>query len=221
MATHSPPANLPHFPQILKLDRTNYAFWRAQALSAIRAHGFHEFIDPMAQAPPLLPSSSTSPPNSAWLRRDQYLLSWMLSSVTESMLGHVVRCSSSREFWSVLERLFMSQSKARIMQLRLLLQTTKKGAMSVEEFFLKMRSYADQLSAVGQIINDDELIMYILSGLGPEYEALVVNIMHRSDNQNLQEIQYSFQAYELRLQQQNVSSGFELAAHVAYRSQSR
>lgn len=65
-----------------------------------------------------------------------------------------------------------------------------------------MRGFADQLSAVGQIITDEDLQMYILAGFGLEYEALVVNFMQRTDSLSLQEMQLAFQAYELRIAQQ-------------------
>lgn len=97
------------------------------------------------------------------------------------MLGHVVRCSSAREVWLTLERLFLSQSKARTMQLRMALQMTRKGSLSIEKYFLKMRGIADQLSAVGQVVTDKDLQMYILAGFGVEYEALMVNFMQRTD----------------------------------------
>lgn len=51
-----------------------------------------------------------------------------------------------------------------MMQLWMTLQTTKKGLLSIEEYFLKMRGFADQLSAIGQIITDEDLMMYILAG---------------------------------------------------------
>lgn len=136
-------------PIILKLDHTNYAFWRAQVLPTIRAHGFEDFISPTAMPPaPILPSNSgalpcQNPEYAVWIRRDQFLLSWMLASIGESMLAHVVRCNTAREVWSILERLSFSQSKARIMQLRMSLQTTKKLSLSVEEYFMKMRTIAD------------------------------------------------------------------------------
>lgn len=202
-------ATLPQFhPILLKLDRNNYAFWRAQVLPTIRAHGFEEFIATTAMPPaPFLPSQSGAPPRanpeySVWIRRDQFLLSWFLASIGDSMFGHVVRCNTARDVWLTLERLFMSQSKTRTMQLRMALQTTRKGSMSIEDYFLKMRGFADQLSAVGQIITDEDLQMYILAGFGMEYEALVVNFMQRADSPSLQEMQLAFQAYELRLAQQ-------------------
>ena len=106
----------------------------------------------------------------SWIRPDQFLMSWLLSSITEQMLGHVVNYRSSAEVWSLLEQLFFTRSKARILQLRLLLQTTKKGATSIEKVILKIKSNANALIIAGQQISDDELILYILGGLGPEFD---------------------------------------------------
>lgn len=215
--------NMPQFhPIILKLDRKNYAFWCALVFSSIRAHGFEDFISSTVFSPsPLLPSSSGGEvtPNLeflTWIRRDQYLFSWMLSSIGESMLGHVVRCRSSRELWSALETVFQSQSKALTMQYRVQLQSTKKENISVEDYFMKMRSIADQLAAIGKPLDDDELIMHLMAGFGPEYEALVVHTMHRKDAPDLQEIQLVFQAYGVRLAQQHTAL-FEHSAQLAYR----
>lgn len=108
------------------------------------------------------------------------------------MLGHVVRCNITRDVWITLERLFFSQSKARTMQLQMALQTMRKGSLTMEEYFLKMHSLADQLSAIGQVVTDDDLQMYILAGLGMEYEALVVNFMERSESPSLQEMHNAF-----------------------------
>lgn len=224
MASNAPRGGLvlSQFQQIqLKLDRTNYAFWRVLVQQAIRAHGFDDFISPTAVSPsPLLPSGSggDTVPNPGfvnWIRRDQYLFSWMLSSVGESMLGHVVRCRSSRELWSVLENVFRSQSKVQMMRYRQQLQSTKKGNLSVEDYFMKMCGIDDQLAAIGKPLDDDELLMHIMEGFGPEYESLVVNTMQRNDAHDLQEIQLAFQAYEIRLAQQH-SALIENFTNVAY-----
>ena len=71
--------------------------------------------------------------------------------------------------WTVLEQLFSTKSKARVLRLRLLLQTTKKGTRSIEEYILKIKNIASSLMAAGQSISDDELILYILGGLGSEF----------------------------------------------------
>lgn len=75
---------------------------------------------------------------------------------------------------------------------------------------------ADKLAAVGKPIADDDLIMSILGGFGAEYDAVVVNLKNRSDILNLQEVQFTFQAHEIRLSSQ--SSFNYSSAHVAYNS---
>ena len=54
-----------------------------------------------------------------WRRTDQFVLSWLLSSISKQMLGHVIHCKSASEVWIVLEQTFSAKSKARALQLRL------------------------------------------------------------------------------------------------------
>lgn len=74
------------------------------------------------------------------------------------------------------------------MQLRFSLQSQKKGNLSIEEFILKMKGIADNLSYSESAINDDDLVLYILGGLGSEYESVVVNLTSRSDDLSLSEV---------------------------------
>ena len=92
------------------------------------------------------------------------------------MYGHVVHCQSAAEVWIVLEQLFSTKSKARALQLRLSLQTLKKENSSIADYVLKMKSLATSLIAAGQQMSDDELILYILGGLGLEFESLNTTI---------------------------------------------
>lgn len=205
MSSFAAIVNLPNLHSIsIRLDRNNYTFWRAQILSTIRAHSFDDLIDKYINPPSqFMPSASgdgiANPDFIGWICQDQFLVSWLLSSIGESMLGHVTRCVLARDIWSVLESLFQSQSKARTMQLQLQLQTQKKGDLTVDEYFLRMRGFADQLVAIGKTITNDDLICHILAGFGSAFDVVVVNLMHRSESLNLQEAQYMLQAHEIRL----------------------
>ena len=70
-----------------------------------------------------------------------------------------------------------------------MLQTTKKGATSIEEFILKMKTNANALITTSHQIFYDELILYILGGLGLEFDSVVVNVTSR-DSITLQEVQF-------------------------------
>ncbi|KAK6150976.1 hypothetical protein DH2020_015908 [Rehmannia glutinosa] len=201
--------NLPTFNTLnIRLDRSNYNFWRSQILATATAYGFEEFLFGSASSPSqfIVDDSSgkkaTNPEYVIWLRKDKFLFSWMLNSISDSMLGYVNRCSTSCEIWNLLENLFRTQSQARVMHLKSLLQNLKKEDLSISEYILKMQSIADDIQAAGKTVDDDDLMIYILHGLGPEYESVVVNLTTRKDL-TLSEMQYTLQTHEMRLQHMN------------------
>ena len=110
---------------------------------------------------------ASNPEYDQWVILDQFLLSWILASISRAMYGHVVDCQTSAEVWSVLEKLFVSDSKARTLQLRFMLQSLKKCALSINDYVLKMRNIADMLFISGKPVSNEDLILYILGGLGP------------------------------------------------------
>jgi hypothetical protein len=71
--------------------------------------------------------------------------------------------------WQTINSLTTTQSKARAQHLRSALNETKKGNMSAEKYFAKMKVLASELAAVGKPLDDDELIWYMLHGLGADY----------------------------------------------------
>ena len=91
-----------------------------------------------------------------WTRMDQFLVTWLIGFISETMLGHVIRCTSAVEIQSTLHEVFGIQSKVIILQLRQQLQL-KKCATPVEEYVLKKCTLANCLIAVGQPIYDDEV----------------------------------------------------------------
>lgn len=61
-----------------------------------------------------------------WVRQDQALMGWLLSSMIEPILRTITGCHSSYDLWTALERSFSSHTKAKALQLRMSLQSTKK-----------------------------------------------------------------------------------------------
>ena len=50
--------------------------------------------------------------------------------------------------------------------------TMKKKDLSTNAYFHKMKCFADAMAMVGSPITDDELIDYIVIGLGPQFGSL-------------------------------------------------
>lgn len=88
----------------------------------------------------------------------------------------------------MLDELFRSQSKARVMNLHFQLQNFKKGSLSIDDYALKMKLISNNLRAASQQLSDDDLIMYLLQGVGNEYDAVVVNLTTRTTQLSLFEV---------------------------------
>jgi gag-polypeptide of LTR copia-type len=102
------------------------------------------------------------------------------------------------------------------MELRRLLQTTTRGGQSCNDYFEQMRSIADQLAAVGEIVTDSDLTRYMLNGLGSDFNSFVVAITTRSDPLSIEELHGFLLSHEALLNSQHQSpSSFEPVAFYA------
>ncbi|KAK2637883.1 hypothetical protein Ddye_025678 [Dipteronia dyeriana] len=79
------------------------------------------------------------------------------------------------------------------------LQNVKKGASSIAEFVLKVKTIGDSLKAAGQTISDNDLILSILHGVGRDYDSVVSVITSQRGNISLQETQYLLLNHEQRI----------------------
>jgi hypothetical protein len=148
--------------------------------------------------------------------QDQLILGAITSCLTDSILSHVVRCTTSRDVWLTLERLFTSHSRARTMQVHYQLATVKKGNSSIADYFKKFTGLMDTLAAVNQPLNEFEAVSFLLAGLGTDYDSFVTSGTTRVEPLLLDEIYGHFLAHEQRIQHQLSSLDVSLAsAHFA------
>ena len=89
--------------------------------------------------------------------------------MSEGIISLVFNLETSREVWKVVEVQFGSQSKSRLLYLRYMMNSTRKYDMKITDYFIKMKNIADNMAAAGSALSNDDLILYILSGLGPAY----------------------------------------------------
>ncbi|OVA01418.1 hypothetical protein BVC80_8447g7 [Macleaya cordata] len=134
-----------------------------------------------------------------WVKQDQLLLSAIYSSLNEGVYAQIVGSLTSREAWLHLEHLYASPSQARVMQLTHQLQNTTKGTSTVLEYLVKIKNLADSLAVVSQLITDCALVLYVLSGLGPEYGPFVTSMTTRPVPVTFDDLQGYLISQELRL----------------------
>ena len=152
-------------PTTSVVDRSNYVLWRSQIDNVIFANGFEDFIDGTAICPEKeLSPGLLNPSFVAWRRQDRTILSWIYSSLTPTIMAQIIGYNTSHVTWTALEKTFSSSSKARIMQLRLELQSTKKGSSSMIDYIMKVKGAADNLAAIGEPVQEQDQVMNLLAG---------------------------------------------------------
>jgi hypothetical protein len=73
---------------------------------------------------------------------------------------------------------YATRTCTRSINTRIALATTRKGASTMIEFYSKMKSYADEMTASGQTLGDEEFVAYVLTGLDEEiYNSFVPSIV--------------------------------------------
>ncbi|TXG73048.1 hypothetical protein EZV62_001627 [Acer yangbiense] len=124
-----------------------------------------------------------------WEQQDQVLLCWILSSISQEILPKLVGCSTSCEAWKTIEKRFKSQSKANVMQL------------NISEYIMKKKCVFDALSHTGYGISEEDKIMYVLSGIGPEYDPFVIPVTSMPNSYSLPEITALLLTHKTRIDQ--------------------
>jgi hypothetical protein len=119
------------------------------------------------------------------------------------IMAQIIGYNTSHTAWNALEKTFSSSSKARIMPLRLELQSTKKGSLSMIDYIMKVKVDADNLAAIGEPVLEQDQVINLLGGLGSDYNAVVTAINIRDDKIYIEAVHSMLLAFEHRLEQQS------------------
>jgi len=168
---------------------------------------------------PRAPVMIANPEYLSWYQRDQLIISVLVSTLFDSYVYHVVGFNTCRALWESLEKMFVSQAHARIMQVHFQLATLKKGNSSITDYFHKLKTLSDTLVACCQPLNDFEAVSFLLVGLGSEFDPLVTSVTTRVDPITRDDIYGLLVAHEMRLEQQLANTDISNAtAHVTTRN---
>lgn len=216
---------LQNSPVSVKLKETNYLIWRQQVLATIRGYGLEGFLTGTMEKPQEWISEkgatqrTPNPDYINWERQDQLLAAWLQSSLSEGIMVLVVGLSSTSDIWRALETNFSSQSKAKLMQYKLQLQTLKKDNLSMSEYLTKIKTCCDLLGSAGYKVSADDQILHVLAGLGSEYDPVMVSITSRIEPWSILDVQSLLLSFESRLESSKStplnSDGSQPSAHYA------
>uniref|UniRef100_A0A803QHI8 Reverse transcriptase Ty1/copia-type domain-containing protein n=1 Tax=Cannabis sativa TaxID=3483 RepID=A0A803QHI8_CANSA len=194
----------------IRLNDHNFLLWKQQVLAVIRGNRLLKFI----KEPP--PAEFLTEDDRAhnrvnqiftdWEVQDQLLVSWLLSSMTESPLTRIVGCNTAQQIWTTLETHFTLQVSSKILEFRMKLQNLKKGTLSLNDYLLKVKQNVDLLASVGETLSDRDHVAAIFKGLPSEYDTFIISTNTRVEEYTVGEIEALLLASESRIEK----SGKEL-----------
>lgn len=132
----------------IKLDEKNFLIWNQQVEGVILTHNLHRLL-----VHPQIPvkfnntadetANKLSPEYEKWIVQDQALYTWLLSTLSETVLPRVLNCKHAYQVWDKIHTHFFSHLKAKARQLRTELKFLKKGSKPISEFLTKIHTIAD------------------------------------------------------------------------------
>jgi hypothetical protein len=102
------------------------------------------------------------------------------NSIKDHLIPYVSSKKTLKEMFDALNRLYEGKNINRKMNLITQLKNTRmqKGE-SIQEYFSRISQFKEQLEAIGDIIDKDELIMTALNGLTRPWDAFIQKICAR------------------------------------------
>ncbi|MFQ6656380.1 hypothetical protein Gotur_026503, partial [Gossypium turneri] len=163
------------------LDDDNYLLWQQQVLLAAKTFKLQGYLDSTLVPPPsMIPDENGgSTPNLDFARyeqQDSALASWLLSSVSQTVLPHLIGMNTSSQIWQTLARVYGSKTTSKLMVYHRALHSQRKGDLSINDYLLNIKSFCDNLANCGEMVSEYEHVTAILNGLSTDFESVITVI---------------------------------------------
>ncbi|GKV43245.1 hypothetical protein SLEP1_g50561 [Rubroshorea leprosula] len=181
----------------VKLTPTNYMSWRAQFTSLLAGYELDGCLDGRNPCP-----VATAPEYSLWARQDQLLRHALITSVSENITPYIAAAATAQQAWETLARLYANCSQSRVITLKERLQNMRRDGWSVANYLINLKTVADELGTIDRPLNDDDLTVYILNGLGPEFREIAASLRARDSSLSFDDLHDRLVAHEESLKRE-------------------
>ncbi|CAN6704282.1 unnamed protein product [Malus baccata var. baccata] len=178
----------------IKLRDNNFAKWAFQFQSVLRGYKLFGHFDGTTPCPSKFVVDSNNGVTreiteayTEWETTDMALLSLLLATLTDEAMEYVIGCRTVYEAWTNLVDRYATVSKSRINHLKTELHTIQKGSDTIDKYLLRLKHIREQLSAAGESISDNDVMIAGLAGLPREYGVIRTVILARESTLNLKE----------------------------------
>lgn len=194
----------------LKLTSTNYPAWRVQMNALFIGYDLTGFIDGTTKCP-----VKTDPNFSYWTRQDQLILHAILTSVDPSIITALGNVKTSQQAWEILQKMFASKTRARIMHLKERLSRITKGVSPVSEYLNNIKAIADELAIINSPVDDIDIVIHTLNGLGTEYREITTAIRTRENPISFENLHDLLTDFETHLKRDEITNDNQTLSSIA------
>ena len=156
-----------------------------------------------------------------WHEKTRRVLHWLSVCVSDAMIGHIQECTNAKDAWDTLVKLYGTTTLARKMQLKQELSNVKKGNLSINDYVLKVRNIVEKLGSIGVAVEDEDMVLVVLNGLGKDYTSFQTSIGVRETFPSFNDLVAMLISEELRIGADSSSSKNEEQAFYSNRSRGR
>ncbi|GMI64360.1 hypothetical protein like AT1G21280 [Hibiscus trionum] len=123
----------------IRLDESNFLLWKQQILFAVESLGLISHIDGTISIPPHVvdDEKGIKVPNPDYLfykQEDSALCSWLLASISPSILSSLVGCKTAVDIWKKVQQAYSTSSTTKLMHLHCSLRNIRKRDQSMKEY---------------------------------------------------------------------------------------
>ncbi|WVY90082.1 hypothetical protein V8G54_035596, partial [Vigna mungo] len=119
------------------------------------------------------------PATISMVHQDHYVYLALLGSCGLEAQVVMSSATSSTDAWPRLMKAYANHSRTRIMSLKERLASITKGNSSISEYLQSIRFLADELALIGYPVDDLDLVIATLNGLGPSFREFNASIRVR------------------------------------------
>ncbi|KAF7810307.1 glutamate receptor [Senna tora] len=181
---------------------SNFLLLEATVYPLIKGNRLLSHIDGIATAPPSQVVKGTesipNPEFEEWDTVDSLLIGWLRNAMSLEVGTQLLHCKKARDLWESAKKLTSGATKSRAMVLKTELHTERK--FEVHEYLAKMKNLSDQLTLVGALMPQVDLILHTVNELDVEYNPVNVMLLNK-DKLDWEELTSELLGFETRLEQ--------------------
>ncbi|KAJ3473570.1 hypothetical protein NLI96_g12937 [Meripilus lineatus] len=150
----------------------HYPVWRVQMQDILTDLGLLKYTDGSEQKP-----TTDAAAIATWETNDRKALTALRLRISGSMINYVISATTSKQAWDSLAEVFNVQSPMAIVVLRRkMFHKRMEEGTDMEENIRKWREYKEKLALQGDVFDDKQYVLTILTALPPSWDPFIGSV---------------------------------------------